>query len=316
MIIENENINVKTIDYNDIKVNNIIKNDDSNSFTLRNCDISISDLYFKIDYDKLIFENCRFISNISDLYIYRFSNVNLSIEELKFIDCSFESEFGGEFSIQISINVKELVFKNCTNLKNITFIGMTVENIIIDLNNTNKNLHISNTTINHLMVYSDESNNIFINETDCYNILKLNPDSVIETRNNTSNSINFNHGIFGRTLDHDIIAYKKVRYYFYDDNSTNASECILELKIPKHSLIHTDMLGGKCRADKCIPLKAYSLKGNAINHDTIIKMVSIYDGDFEYRFNEEILPDSFNYGYNECSSGIHFFLNKNQAINF
>jgi len=70
----------------------------------------------------------------------------------------------------------------------------------------------------------------------------------------------------------------------------------------------------KCRCDKAQVLDITSLDGSAhidyiTNHQ--------YEPAITYKVGEIVLPDSFDEDrWNECSHGIHFFIDKQEAINY
>ena len=70
----------------------------------------------------------------------------------------------------------------------------------------------------------------------------------------------------------------------------------------------------KCRCDKAKVLAITDLDGsNPINE--ILNTSQVVD--LLYRVGEMVCPDSFDEDrWNECSHGIHFFINKQDAINY
>ena len=70
----------------------------------------------------------------------------------------------------------------------------------------------------------------------------------------------------------------------------------------------------KCRCDKAKVLGFYDLNSTELNIDKIINYVW---NTCEYRKGEMVYPDYFDENrWNECSHGIHFFINKQDAINY
>lgn len=69
----------------------------------------------------------------------------------------------------------------------------------------------------------------------------------------------------------------------------------------------------KCRCDKAKVLAITSLDG-AEQYDSVLN--TNYT-DIEYKVGEMVYPDKFDDNrWNECSNGIHFFINKQDAINY
>ena len=96
------------------------------------------------------------------------------------------------------------------------------------------------------------------------------------------------------------IAYKKAR------------NCLVKLLILEDSK-RSSATTAKCRCDKAKVLDIEDIDtGEKIN-----KMRSEFDGDFIYTVGEIVKVDDFDEDrWNECSTGIHFFMNKENAINY
>ena len=91
-----------------------------------------------------------------------------------------------------------------------------------------------------------------------------------------------------------------------------ANECIVELLIlddAKRSSATT----AKCRCDKAKVLEITEIKtGRKID-----EVSSNYDSNFIYRVGEIVTVDNFDDNrWNECTSGIHLFVNKENALNY
>ena len=70
----------------------------------------------------------------------------------------------------------------------------------------------------------------------------------------------------------------------------------------------------KCRCDKAQVLAITSLN-EKISFDSVINVA--YNPHIEYKVGEMVYPDKFDEDrWNECSNGIHFFINKQDAINY
>ena len=66
----------------------------------------------------------------------------------------------------------------------------------------------------------------------------------------------------------------------------------------------------KCRCDKAIVLDITDLDGG----NPILKVINQERGNLVYKVGEIVLPDSFDEDrWNECSHGIHFFINMEEA---
>lgn len=99
----------------------------------------------------------------------------------------------------------------------------------------------------------------------------------------------------------DFIGYKK------------ACNKIVKLLIPKDAK-RSSATTRKCRCNKALVLAIYELDGS-ISKAT--EVVSNRDHNFVYKINKEVVVDDFdNDRWNECSTGIHFFMQKQEAINY
>ena len=70
----------------------------------------------------------------------------------------------------------------------------------------------------------------------------------------------------------------------------------------------------KCRCDKAQVLAITSLDEKS-SFDSVTNVT--YNPNIEYKVGEMVYPDKFDENrWNECSNGIHFFINKQDAINY
>ena len=92
----------------------------------------------------------------------------------------------------------------------------------------------------------------------------------------------------------------------------NANGCLIKLLILEDSK-RSSATTAKCRCDKAKVLYIKDIAtGKKIN-----KVESGYDKDFIYEVGEIVKVDDFDEDrWNECSNGIHFFVNKENAINY
>lgn len=98
----------------------------------------------------------------------------------------------------------------------------------------------------------------------------------------------------------DIIGWKK------------CNEGIVKLLIPATAK-RSNASGRKCRAEYAIDQAHYTFDGK----ETKKIFTSQYDSDFEYRIGETIKPNEFDKDrWNECSSGVHFFITRYEAENY
>ena len=91
-----------------------------------------------------------------------------------------------------------------------------------------------------------------------------------------------------------------------------AGGCIVKLLILEDSK-RSSATTAKCRCDKAKVLDIENIEtGKKVN-----KVNSNHDSNFIYKLGEIVSVNNFdNNRWNECSTGIHFFINKENAINY
>ena len=87
---------------------------------------------------------------------------------------------------------------------------------------------------------------------------------------------------------------------------------IIKLEIPEDAK-RSSATTNKCRCDKAKVLRITHLSSNKeigeIENNNYVRCI--------YKVGEMVYPDSFdNNRWNECSNGIHFFINRQEAINY
>lgn len=84
---------------------------------------------------------------------------------------------------------------------------------------------------------------------------------------------------------------------------------IVKLQVPDDAR-RCSATSNKCRCDKAIVLDITELDGS----NPTLEIVNVQRGNLVYRVGEVVTPDSFDENrWNECSHGIHFFINKEEA---
>ena len=97
------------------------------------------------------------------------------------------------------------------------------------------------------------------------------------------------------------IAYKK------------ACNKIVKLLIPKDAK-RSSATTRKCRCDRATVLAIYELDGSI---STVTEVASNREPNFIYKINKEVIVDDFDDDrWNECSTGIHFFMQRQEAIDY
>ena len=98
------------------------------------------------------------------------------------------------------------------------------------------------------------------------------------------------------------IGFKKVR-----------NSLIVELEITEDAL-RSSATGRKCRCSKAKVLSITNIDGAKSNTNSAR---SLWDPDFVYSVGETIEVPNFDTNrWNECTSGIHFFITRQEAVDF
>ena len=93
----------------------------------------------------------------------------------------------------------------------------------------------------------------------------------------------------------------------------NISKKLIKLLIPEDAK-RSSATSMKCRCDKAQVLAITSLDEKT-SYDSVTNVA--YTPNIEYKVGEMVYPDKFDEDrWNECSNGIHFFINKQDAINY
>lgn len=100
---------------------------------------------------------------------------------------------------------------------------------------------------------------------------------------------------------------------FRRENENHGSANVLvTLKIPADAK-RSSAGGRKCRCDKA---EVIGLE-HITSHENLSEAISKYDINFEYRIGEKIsVPDFDENRWAECSTGIHFFINRKEALQY
>lgn len=107
------------------------------------------------------------------------------------------------------------------------------------------------------------------------------------------------------------IGYKKA-YVFKLLNPWCAYRVLVTLEIPEDAKRSSEF-SRKCGCDKAKVLKITDLSET----NEYEECCSWYDSSFIYRLGETVTVDNFDENWwNDCSAGIHFFIDKQEAINY
>lgn len=108
----------------------------------------------------------------------------------------------------------------------------------------------------------------------------------------------------------DIIGWKKA----WTDGTMLPKSVIVKLLIPADAQ-RSNATGRKCRASKARVLDLQDKQGNSLPPDTTA--YSGYDTDFTYKKGETVHVEDFDTNrWNECATGIHFFITRIEAAEY
>ena len=114
----------------------------------------------------------------------------------------------------------------------------------------------------------------------------------------------------GAKLDWPLACQEKGSFIGYKKCRNNL---IVKLEIPEDAY-RCSATSKKCRCSKAKVLSITNLDGSESKSDVA---VSKYDSSFVYRIGETVEVTDFDQNrWNECSTGIHFFMNREDAVKY
>ena len=182
----------------------------------------------------------------------------------------------------------------CANLSGADLKHANLENADLshaDLKNVNfSDADLSNVDLSYANLY-----NVNLSDTNLYNA---------DLRHANLRNVKTNMYTIGYSLacpeEGSFIGYKKANRYLVK---------LLILEDAKRSSATTM----KCRCDKAKVLDIENIKTGL----KVMKVSSNYNSNFIYKVGEIVTVDNFDDNrWNECAPGIHFFMNKENAINY
>ena len=112
---------------------------------------------------------------------------------------------------------------------------------------------------------------------------------------------------FACPSDGAFVGWKKV----YDEEKEK--KCLVKLLIPEDAE-RCSATGRKCRCSKAQVLAIYDIDNNMSEMDSC---TNTQYAETTYKVGCDVLPDKWDDNrWNECSNGIHFFINKQEAIDY
>ena len=109
------------------------------------------------------------------------------------------------------------------------------------------------------------------------------------------------------------IGFKKAK--LYNPEETDVQDVIVELEISSDAR-RSSATGRKCRCDKAKVLSVTTFDGAAVKLDAGA-VRSNYDSDFVYEVGRIVTEPNFSEDrWEECAPGIHFFINRQEAVEY
>ena len=117
----------------------------------------------------------------------------------------------------------------------------------------------------------------------------------------------------GAKINFYIACPEKGSFIAFKKAGNNYNNYIVELLIPEDAK-RCSATSKKCRCDKAKVLSITKIDGTSDGVDTVY---SIYDETFAYKIGELVEVKDFDDNrWNECSTGIHFFLTRQEAVEY
>lgn len=260
-------------------INVVIESSIFGSFTLENSTIKSLSCYGIFSQRmKLIGNSITFLLVIASS-IFRFSMISNAIRECRM----------RELSINLFVVSGNTLFKDGVDNYCVEF---RLENSFI------KTYRILDTLFDDDLIYH-------------HRYTSINELNIIPTMQNVSIVINNATNCFrdrlinGVKLDKDLIGYKMIGV----DGEDGVDYTIAKLRIPKGSIVFSNNMY-KCRTNKAEVLE---IEG----YDKNKEYYSIYNISFKYHIGDVYEIDDFSYNHTlECAQGIHFFLTREEALNY
>lgn len=210
------------------------------------------------------------------------SNFTDTVSDTIFINCIF-------------VSIEDSFFENCV------FISCSFYNID---NSDIKQSFFKGCDFKHRSIYFSNFNDVKIHDSDFFHAI------IVRTIFKNIESSKNSYFDLQCPEKGEFIAYKKLK----DFNS----KYICKLLIPSDAK-RSSATTKKCRCSKAKVLEIIDIrtreKVNKVLH--IINSTSPEYPFFTYTVNEYVYPDSFDDNrWNECSNGIHFFMDKKEALDY
>lgn len=271
-------------------------------------------------------KNKTFRKVIFNKYLNKFSEDSIiEFVNCSFTDCNFNSiklksirfdRCCGDFEL-LNCNLDEIYIYNC-NFRSSTISSGELKCLRI-MDSTMFIFYIMNSNINSIVW-------VRVNFMNCNLHQKLSrSNSCINDCTFRSCSFKYPDQIVSHSMDciglesmcpeeGSFIAYKKASVFNkLSNNDCDDNKCIVKLLITSDAK-RSSATSSKCRASKVKVLEIQDFEGNKLN---CVACSSFWDNNTLYKVGETIEVKNFDENrWEECSTGIHFFMNRRNAVNY
>ena len=247
--------------------------------------------------NKIVFRNCNFdhckfnLINIRNIYFYKCSGIHLDFNDKEFTNLTI-----------VRCNFEDLYLYG-TNLDKIQMFKSTIENLHTQSRKMSIYLEDSTFISSYFGIEPEQIDVISCTFRNCYfSFPDLFQKAAIDCYGLEINC----------PEEGSFIAYKKAM--IYDGKSLLNKPCIVKLLITSDAS-RSSATSLKCRASKVKVLEVQDLEGRVLNKTAISAYYTI--SNVRYKAGETIEIKNFNEDrWKECSTGIHFFMNRRNAVNY
>lgn len=254
------------------------------------------------------------------------------IAYISFKNCDF-SNVTFENTVFINVTFRHCDFYNVT-FKNCSFLGVrfemcehtftTIEHNNDFYFNEYQNINFAGCTLTSCFIYVNYLT--FVNFSLCslgLDCLEMDYDLLWTKHTTFRNKIDIfgkgNRDVLNKIIPMvcpetgSFIGWKKCLVETSDEELTD-KPVVIKLEIPENAK-RSSGSGRKCRAEYARVLEIQSLDGTPLPYDTIA--YSIYDPHFTYCVGAMVTSSDFNENrFVECTDGIHFFITREEAVNY
>ena len=325
------------LDKTPIDVYNVLDSSTDLIISIVNADITGDIILDKESYKRILFHNCRFkhlwIRN-SELYDVEFINCSfdkITLDHSNLIRCDFiECNIINVVLIRTRIDISRIYDSNAFRIEGSVHIDeskisyFSCNDIILNDSSITRSI-IDRVKYNNYLFIDHRSAflNCFFSDTSFY-MCRFEHSYFYKC---TSEKLRICKTSFDHSQSYDsiidlplvcpaegsFIAYKNVLRYINTGRCTFLDHCIAVLEIPADAK-RISAGSNKCRCSKAKAIRFESFNGEDLGD---IVCFSDYNNEFKYKLGEMVYADSFDENkFNQCSTGIHFFMNREEATHY